>query len=113
VSLQGTQSKARNPLKKDRVVKIPSVNRKDWWGAFVPAEYVPYFLLLRHFFLCFLISILCYSLTGDRLHEEDSAKFSYKQTDMKVGKIKLKYPSILLATYLDNEQKSGNYYYYY
>jgi hypothetical protein len=29
VSLQGTQSKVRNPLKKDRVVKIPSVNRKD------------------------------------------------------------------------------------
>lgn len=25
---QGTQSKARNPLKKDGVVKIPSVNRK-------------------------------------------------------------------------------------
>lgn len=68
---------------------------------------------LRHFFLCFLISILCYSLTGDRLHEEDSAKYSYKQTDMKVEKIKLKHPSILLAIYLDNEQKSGNYYYYY
>jgi hypothetical protein len=32
---------------------------------------------------------------------------------MKVEKIKLKQPSILLATYLENEQKSGNYYYYY
>ncbi len=55
---------------------------------------------------------LYYSLTGDRLHEEDSAKFSYKQTDLKVKKEKLKHPSIILATYLDNEQKSGYYYYY-